>query len=68
MVDINNLPDHITYYEREVTRKSGVIYIERSIRVFLKIIKNGKKDRISRTISVNKNGLEVAVDTAVKWI
>lgn len=68
MVDINNLPDHITYYEREVTRKSGVINIERSIRVFLKIIKNGKKDRISRTISVNKNGLEVAVDTAVKWI
>lgn len=68
MADINSLPDHVTYYERSVTRKNGVKNVERSIRVFLKIIRDGKKKRISRTISVNQNGLDAAVAMATEWI
>lgn len=68
VTDIDNLPEHVTYYERPVTRKDGSINVERSIRVFLKVIAEGKKKRISRTISVKQNGLDNAVEIAVKWI
>lgn len=68
VVDINNLPEHVTYYERSVTRPNGQKTVECSIRVFLGIIRDGQKKRISRTISVNQNGLDTAVDMATKWI
>ncbi|WP_323946858.1 hypothetical protein [Aeromonas hydrophila] len=68
MVDINNLPEHITYYERVKTLIDGSTSTERSIRVFLSYTEDGKKKKISRTVSVNKNGLEAAVNIAVDWL